>query len=90
MLIWAGAGDHVSGDLVITGNVSLIQLSPHSPELNPVENLWHYLRAHHWSNREYEGYDELRSEAVRRLCAVRDDAENLKSICNTDYVRRSA
>jgi len=31
--------------------VSLIQLPPYSPELNPVENLWHYLRAHHWSNR---------------------------------------
>jgi transposase len=87
VLIWDGAGYHTSGDLVIPGNVSLIQLPPYSPELNPVENLWHYLRAHHWSNREYEGYEGLQREAVRSLRAV-SDAEKLKNICNTDYVKQ--
>jgi transposase len=90
VLIWDGAGYHVGNDLVVPSNVSLIQLPPYSPELNPVENLWHYLRAHHWSNREYEGYESLQREAVRSLCAVCDDAERLKSICNADYVRRRA
>ena len=59
VLIWDGAGFHTGKGLVVPGNVSLIQLPPYSPELNPVENLWHYLRSHHWSNREYEGYKEL-------------------------------
>ena len=63
VLIWDGAGYHTGGDLVVPGNVSLIQLPPYSPELNPVENLWHYLRSHHWSNREYEGYKGLQEEA---------------------------
>jgi len=90
VLIWDGAGYHTSGDLVVPENVSLIQLPPYSPELNPVENLWHYLRAHHWSNREYEGYSGLESEAVRSLRVVCSDAENLKSICNADYVQRRA
>ncbi len=90
VLIWDGAGYHTSGDLVVPENVSLIQLPPYSPELNPVENLWHYLRAHHWSNREYEGYSGLESEAVRSLRIVCGDAENLKSICNADYVQRRA
>jgi transposase len=90
ILIWDGAGYHTSGDLAVPGNVSLIQLPPYSPELNPVENLWHYLRSHHWSNRPYEGYKGLEKEAVRSLCIVCDDAEQLKSICNADYVRRRA
>ena len=90
VLLWDGAGYHTGGDLVVPSNVSLIQLPPYSPELNPVENLWHYLRSHHWSNREYEGYEGLRREAVRSLCAVREDAETLKSICNADYVQRRA
>jgi transposase len=90
VLIWDGAGYHTSGDLVVPENGSLIQLPAYSPELNPVENLWHYLRAHHWSNREYEGYSGLEREAVRRLRVVCDDAENLKSICNADYVQRRA
>jgi transposase len=90
VLIWDGAGYHTSGELVVPANVSLIQLPPYSPELNPVENLWHYLRAHHWSNRTYEGYKGLEREAIRSLCAVCDDAERLKSVCNADYVRRRA
>jgi transposase len=89
VLIWDGAGYHTSGSLVVPSNVSLIQLPPYSPELNPVENLWHYLRSHHWSNREYEGYDGLQKEAVRSLRAV-SDADILKNICNADYVQRRA
>jgi transposase len=90
VLIWDGAGYHTSKDLMVPGNVSLIQLPPYSPELNPVENLWHYLRAHHWSNQEYEGYAGLERQAIHTLCTVCNDAENLKSICNADYVQRRA
>ena len=90
VLIWDGAGYHTGGDLMVPGNVSLIQLPPYSPELNPVENLWHDLRSHHWSNRPSEGYKGLEREAVRSLCAVCEDAERLKSICNADYVRARA
>ena len=40
-----GAGFHTSEDVVVPSNVSLIQLPPYSPELNPVENLWHYTKS---------------------------------------------
>ena len=86
VLIWDGAGFHTGSDLVVPSNVSLIQLPPYSPELNPVENLWHYLRAHHWSNRPYRDYDELQEEAVRSLCAVREDTETIKTVCNAPYI----
>jgi transposase len=76
--------------LVVPGNVSLIRLPPYSPELNPVENLWHYLRSHHWSNREYMGYKELEQEAVRSVRVVCQDVEKLKTICNAEYVSRRA
>jgi transposase len=90
VLIWDGAGFHTGKGLVVPGNVSLIRLPPYSPELNPVENLWHYLRSHHWSNREYEGYKGLQEEAIRSLRAVCQDTETLKTICNADYVNRRA
>ena len=90
VLIWDGAGFHIGKGLVVPGNVSLIRLPPYSPELNPMENLWHYLRSHHWSNREYEGYKGLQEEAIRSLCAVCQDTERLKTICNADYVNRRA
>ena len=45
VLIWDGAGFHTGEDVVVSSNVGLIQLPPYSPELNPVENLWHYFRS---------------------------------------------
>jgi hypothetical protein len=50
-MIWDGAGFHLSGQLKVPANVTIIQLPPYSPELNPMENLWHYLKSHFWSNR---------------------------------------
>jgi transposase len=90
VLIWDGAGFHTGGDLVVPAGVSLIRLPPYAPELNPVENLWHYLRSHHWSNRMYEGYEELKEEAVRSLGVVCRDIAKLKTICNADYITRRA
>jgi transposase len=90
VLIWDGAGFHTGGDLVVPAGVSLIRLPPYSPELNPVENLWHYLRSHHWSNRMYKGYEELKEEAVRSLGVVCQDTDKLKTICNADYVNQRA
>ena len=88
VLIWDGAGFHTSGDLEVPRNISVILLPPYSPELNPVENLWHYLRAHHWSNRAYRDYDELESEAAQSLCTVCLDRKKVKSIGNAEYVMK--
>jgi transposase len=90
VLIWDGAGFHTGAELVVPSNVSLIRLPPYSPELNPVENLWHYLRAHHWSNRPYQDYDELQEEAAKSMCAVCQDAETIKTVCNAPYLQRGA
>ena len=90
IVIWDQAGYHTGAKLVVPHNISLILLPPHSPELNPVENLWHYLRSHHWSNRVYRDYDELEAEAIWSLCKVCLDAELVKTICAAPYIRRSA
>ena len=91
VLIWDGAGYHVSADLRVPSNVSLILLPPYSPELNPVEHLWHFLRAHHWSNRPYRDDQDLEDEAVRSMRKVcLDDKEDLKNICNAPYVLKRA
>lgn len=65
------AGWHTSTKLKIPGNVTLLHLPPKSPELNPVENLWHYLRSHYWSNRLYAAWDDLKqaaTDAWRNVC----------------------
>ncbi len=46
-------------------NITPIQLPAYSPELNPIENLWHYLKSHHWSNRAYADQDELEDAVIQ-------------------------
>jgi transposase len=66
-------------------NVNIIELPSYGPELNPVENLWQYLRSHYWSNRSYDGYDDLREAAVEAWQKAVLDSEIIKSVCRTKY-----
>jgi putative transposase len=55
-----GAGWHQPGDkLRVPANVTLLHLPPYSPELNPVENVWAYLRGNKLSNRVFDSYDAI-------------------------------
>lgn len=52
-----GAGWHQQSDrLVVPDNIGLLHLPPYSPELNPVENIWEFLRQNDLSNRVYATY----------------------------------
>jgi transposase len=86
ILVWDGAGYHTGDGLVVPPNVSLIQLVPYSPELNPVENLWHYLRSHYWSLRVYRNYEALEEAAMAAWRAVCLQPGSVRSICAAPYV----
>ena len=55
VLVLDRAGWHVSGDLVVPANLTLVHLPPYSPELNPVERVWLYLRERWLSHRVLAG-----------------------------------
>src|SRR6202008_1165416 len=46
VVILDGASWRKSHGLVAPSNITLLALPPYSPELNPVERVWHYLRSH--------------------------------------------
>lgn len=54
ILIMDQAGWHMSNKLVVPGNISILPLPPKSPELNPVENLWQFMRQNWLSNRFFK------------------------------------
>jgi transposase len=87
VLIMDGAGWHKSKGLALPDGVTVLMLPPYSPELNPVENLWHYVRSHYLSNRAYADYDALLAagtDAYRRLTP-----EVIKSVCRCPYLERA-
>jgi len=88
VLIMDGAGWHKSKALHLPDGITVLLLPPYSPELNPVENLWHYLRCHYLSNRAYNNYDELfdaGTDAYRRLTP-----DLIRSVCACPYLERRA
>jgi transposase len=89
VMIWDGAGFHASKQLCVPDTVSLITLPPYSPELNPIENLWHYLKSHFWSNRAYDDYDALEQAAVDAWRKAALDPELMKSVCAAPYLERA-
>jgi transposase len=51
VLILDQAGWHLSAGLVIPANITLLPLPAKCPELNPVENVWQFMRDNWLSNR---------------------------------------
>jgi transposase len=88
ILVLDGAGWHVSKGLVVPANVTLLHLPPYSPELNPAERLWAYLRGHYLSNRVFKDYDELFD--VTAAAWNRLDEDRVRSICRTAWVERAS
>lgn len=59
IVIMDQAGWHKSKNLIIPSNIEIVYLPPYSPELNPVEKLWQYIKSHTIKNRIYENLKEL-------------------------------
>ena len=72
VLLLDRAGWHTTGRLAVPRNMTLVFLPSRAPELNPVENVWQYLRQNWLSNRVFDTYEaivEAACEAWRRLIA---------------------
>lgn len=59
VLVLDGAGWHTSPRLKVPDNLVLLPLPPYSPELNPMENVWEFLRGNFVSNRVWDSYEAI-------------------------------
>lgn len=84
IVVLDNAGWHRAKALKVPDNLTLLPLPAYSPELNPTERLWQWLRSHHLANRVYADYDELLHAAKAALASV--EADRIKSVCACDYL----
>ncbi len=66
MLLLDQAGRHISPKLRVPGNITLVFLPSRSPELNPVESVWQFLRDNRLSNRVFASCEDI----VDHCCAA--------------------
>ena len=80
ILVLDGAGWHGSKTLAVPENIPLLSLLPDSPEFNPVENLWQFLRANWRAISVFDDHAAILDAGclARNRCA--DDPKTVTSI----------
>ena len=90
VLVADQAGWHVAHALRIPDNVSLIHLPPYSPELNPVERVWLYLRERWLSHRVLAGgYEAVLDAACAAWNALLAEPGRLRSLTSYPWLPAS-
>jgi transposase len=87
VVVLDGAGWHRAGDLTVPDNLTLLPLPPRSPELNPVENVWQYLRQNRLSLRVWPGYDAIVATCCEAWNALMAAPDRLASITRRKWAK---
>ena len=86
VVVCDGAGWHQRGErLPVPDNISLLPLPGYSPELNPVENVWEYLRANKLSSRVWDSYDAILSACRDAWNFLIRDPDRIRSIAHREW-----
>jgi transposase len=86
IMIMDGAGWHKDKSYLLqdTKNIEIVLQPPYSPELNPVERLWQYIKNHTIKNKIHKTLDDLESEICKFFNDKIDD-NIIKNVCRVDY-----
>ena len=80
MLLIDRAGWHTTSKLELPGNIKPIFLPSRSSELNPVKNIWQYMRANWISNLVFERYDAMVEPACEAWKKFTQAPDTIRSI----------
>jgi transposase len=79
-LVLDSAGYHVAKHLAVPHNVTLVPLPPYAPELNPIENVWEYLRGNRLAITVFDSYGDIVEKACKAWTFFADDKDRIASI----------
>jgi len=85
VVIMDGAGWHTLDTAKPFNNVTLIKLPLYSPELNPIEQVWQWLRC--ISNRTFKGFEDIVEELSRAWNVFISDIKRVKRMCFRDWIK---
>lgn len=82
------AGWHGAKALVVPSNITLVPLPPYSPELNPVEQIWLYLKERFLSHRLHADYDAIADAASQAWSRLVAEAGRITSLCSYPWIQQ--
>jgi transposase len=85
VLVFDGAGYHGADALSVPDNITLLRLPPYAPELNPIENVWEYLRANKLAITVFDDYDDILDKTCDASNFCADDPKRIASITTRSW-----
>ncbi len=89
VLVLDKAGWHIAKALKVPPNITLVPLPAKSPELNPVENVWQFMRDNWLSNRVFTSYDDIVDHCCQAWNKLIAQPWKIMSIGLRDWAYRS-
>jgi hypothetical protein len=86
LLILDGAGWHCAKALDVPDNITLLKLPPYAPELNPMENVWAYLRANKLANSVFDSYADILNKCQDAWNFFANDPDCITSITSRNWI----
>ena len=88
VLILDQAGWHKTPKLEVPDNITLLFLPARAPELNPVENIWQFMRDNWLSNRVFDDYPDILAHCCAAWNKLLDQPWKIISIGMRDWAHR--
>ena len=89
VLVLDGAGYCGATGLAVPDNITLLHPPPYSPELNPVENVWGYLRQNKLAITVFDGYDHIVDKCCEAWRYFADDPQRVASVTTRSWEKVS-
>jgi len=84
-MIMDSAGWHTTSKLVLPENISILLLPPYSPELNPTEHIWDYIREQkEFNNYAFPSIDAVDEKLGEAWCDLNNEKTFISDMCNFD------
>ncbi len=80
-----GAGWHRANNLRVPHNMKLLWLPPYSPELNPVEHIWEYVRENSFGNKSFDSLDDVEDLLCSSLVTLEQQPNIVRSLTSFDW-----
>ena len=80
------AGWHKSKDLMVPNNIQLSHIPPYSPELNPTENYWKFIRGRFFRNKYFDSFEGLEELLYSSLVHCVNHANEIFTVVSFSWI----
>jgi hypothetical protein len=88
VMVLDGAGWHAKASLRLPKNLTLVHQPPYSPECNPVERIWLFLRERFLSLQVWPNKEAIIQACCDAWNALVDEPDRIRSLCLQPWVKK--